>query len=75
MQHVMETYGVGHFHFEDDNLTLHGPRAHELFEAITPLNVSWDTPNGLRADTITEQLAQKMVFSASRAAAPEALRV
>ncbi|HEU4579869.1 MAG TPA: radical SAM protein [Polyangiaceae bacterium] len=66
MQHVMDTYGVRHFHFEDDNLTLHGPRAHELFEAITPLGVSWDTPNGLRADTITAELAQKMAAAGAR---------
>lgn len=66
MQHVMQTYGVEHFHFEDDNLTLHGPRAHELFEAITPLGVSWDTPNGLRADTISAELAQKMAAAGAR---------
>jgi anaerobic magnesium-protoporphyrin IX monomethyl ester cyclase len=66
MQHVMETYGVRHFHFEDDNLTLHGPRAHELFEAITPLGISWDTPNGLRADTITAELAQKMATAGAK---------
>jgi anaerobic magnesium-protoporphyrin IX monomethyl ester cyclase len=66
MQHVMETYGVQHFHFEDDNLTLHGPRAHELFEAIKPLGISWDTPNGLRADTITAELAQKMATAGAR---------
>lgn len=66
MKHVMETYGVAHFHFEDDNLTLHGPRAKELFEAITPLGVTWDTPNGLRADTITEELAQLMAKAGAR---------
>lgn len=66
MQHVMDTYGVGHFHFEDDNLTLHGPRALELFEAITPLGISWDTPNGLRADTITPELAQKMATAGAK---------
>lgn len=60
MRHVMNTYGVHHFHFEDDNLTLHGPRARALFEAITPLEITWDTPNGLRADTITEELALTM---------------
>jgi radical SAM superfamily enzyme YgiQ (UPF0313 family) len=60
MQHVMQTYGVRHFHFEDDNLTLHGPRARALFDAITPLAVTWDTPNGLRADTIDEELALTM---------------
>jgi anaerobic magnesium-protoporphyrin IX monomethyl ester cyclase len=53
LEHVMAHHGVRHVHFEDDNLTLHGPRAHELFDAITPLGISWDTPNGLRADTIT----------------------
>lgn len=66
MQHVMENYGVRHFHFEDDNLTLHGPRAHELFEAIEPLRITWDTPNGLRADTITAELARKMAAAGAK---------
>lgn len=66
MRHVMETYGVRHFHFEDDNLTLHGPRAHELFEAIEPLHITWDTPNGLRADTITAELARKMAVAGAK---------
>ncbi len=66
LQHVMERHGVRHVHFEDDNLTLHGPRAHELFDAITPLGISWDTPNGLRADTITAELARKMARAGAR---------
>lgn len=66
MQHLMDTYGVRHFHFEDDNLTLHGPRAHELFEAIQPLGITWDTPNGLRADTITAELARKMAAAGAQ---------
>lgn len=66
LQHVMERHGVRHVHFEDDNLTLHGPRAHELFDAITPLGLSWDTPNGLRADTITAELARKMARAGAR---------
>jgi radical SAM superfamily enzyme YgiQ (UPF0313 family) len=66
MQHVMQAYGVRHFHFEDDNLTLHAPRARALFEAIEPLRVSWDTPNGLRADTITEELAGLMARAGAK---------
>jgi magnesium-protoporphyrin IX monomethyl ester (oxidative) cyclase len=67
MRHLQQTYGVTHFHFEDDNLTLHAPRARELFEAITPLGISWDTPNGLRADTITEELAELMARAGAAA--------
>jgi magnesium-protoporphyrin IX monomethyl ester (oxidative) cyclase len=66
MRHVMDRYGVKHFHFEDDNLTLHAARARELFEAIRPLGVSWDTPNGLRADTISAELAELMAASGAK---------
>lgn len=60
MELVMQRYGVGHFHFEDDNLTLHHDHSLKLFSAIRELGVTWDTPNGTRADAISPALARAM---------------
>jgi radical SAM superfamily enzyme YgiQ (UPF0313 family) len=57
---VMSRYGVRHVHFEDDNLTLHHEHSLELFRAIEPLGITWDTPNGTRADSITPELVSAM---------------
>jgi anaerobic magnesium-protoporphyrin IX monomethyl ester cyclase len=66
IRHVMDRYGVEHFHFEDDNLTLNPHHARALFTAIQPLGISWDTPNGVRADTIDPELAALMKASGAR---------
>jgi anaerobic magnesium-protoporphyrin IX monomethyl ester cyclase len=51
-------YGVTHVHFEDDNLTLNPKHTIELFEALKPLKITFDTPNGIRADTVTPDVAR-----------------
>lgn len=66
MRHLMEAYDIRHFHFEDDNLTYHVERSRALFEAIAPLGITWDTPNGLRADTISAGLASLMAKSGAK---------
>ena len=58
IEHVKATYGVTHVHFEDDNLTLNPTHTVQLFNAIQPLGITFDTPNGIRADTITPEVAQ-----------------
>lgn len=63
MQHLMQSYGVRHFHFEDDNLTLHPQHTRDLLSAVEPLQISWDTPNGVRVDTIDGELARLMARS------------
>ncbi len=63
INYVRERYSINHFHFEDDNLTLNAPRARKLFLAIKELEITWDTPNGVRADTITKDLAKLMANS------------
>ena len=42
-------------HFEDDNLTFHRARLHELLRGLAPLGVAWDAPNGVRADTLDRE--------------------
>ncbi len=58
IRHLVERYDVRHFHFEDDNLTLHKPRFKKILEGIIQhkLNITWDTPNGIRADMLDREL-------------------
>jgi magnesium-protoporphyrin IX monomethyl ester (oxidative) cyclase len=58
-----EKYGIEHFHFEDDNLTFDKARAKQLFKELKRLNITWDTPNGVRADTIDEEMLKLMIES------------
>lgn len=38
-------------------------RAKELFRKVSKYNITWDTPNGVRADRIDEELLQLMINS------------
>lgn len=60
VRHLKEKFGVTHFHFEDDNLTLNPKRTREFFTALAELGITWDTPNGIRADTIDDEVAGLM---------------
>lgn len=62
LEHCIEHIGVTHFHFEDDNLSLHRPRFRKLLDAIIDrkLDIKWDTPNGIRADSLNYETVQKM---------------
>ncbi len=61
MQHLIETYGIRHFHIEDDNVTLRPERFEQLLDGILERgwNMTWDTPNGVRPDRLTPQLLKK----------------
>jgi magnesium-protoporphyrin IX monomethyl ester (oxidative) cyclase len=63
LKQCKEKHGVTHFHFEDDNLTCNKIKAKQLMKKLCDLNITWDTPNGVRADTIDEELFSLMVFS------------
>lgn len=63
MKKCIFDYGINHFHFEDDNLTLDIERAKRLFKEIAKLNITWDTPNGVRADRIDDEMVQLMIES------------
>ena len=62
MQHLIDVYGIETFHFEDDNLSLHKPRFNELLDKMieNDMNIRWSVPNGLRADTFTHEILDKM---------------
>lgn len=55
---LVERYDVRHLHFEDDNLTLHKPRFKAILRGIIEggLDITWDTPNGVRADILDEEI-------------------
>ncbi|MCC6751928.1 MAG: cobalamin-dependent protein [Deltaproteobacteria bacterium] len=51
-------HGVRHVHLEDDNLALDRPRLRRLLEELVEadLGLTWDTPNGVRADRFDAEL-------------------
>ena len=59
---LREKYGISTFHFEDDNLTLHKRRFEQILDALIEqrIKIRWDTPNGVRGDTLNMRLLKKM---------------
>jgi magnesium-protoporphyrin IX monomethyl ester (oxidative) cyclase len=62
MKEIKEKYGIGEIMFEDDNATLNVQRAERLFDLMIEekLNFIWDTPNGVAAFALNENLIDKM---------------
>lgn len=58
LENLVKKYGVRHIHFEDDNLTLDRERFKEIMQGIISreLKFTWDTPNGVFANTIDEEM-------------------
>ena len=58
IRHVADKYKIKHISFEDDNFTLDINRAKKILKGIIDNNIkiTWDTPNGVRADRIDEEL-------------------
>jgi anaerobic magnesium-protoporphyrin IX monomethyl ester cyclase len=61
MEYLIKTYGITYFHFEDDNLTANPKRFGKILDGILAKewNIKWDTPNGVRADTLNMDLLKK----------------
>jgi radical SAM superfamily enzyme YgiQ (UPF0313 family) len=61
MEYLIKTYGITYFHFEDDNLTANPKRFEKVLDGILAKgwNIKWDTPNGVRADTLNINLLKK----------------
>jgi anaerobic magnesium-protoporphyrin IX monomethyl ester cyclase len=59
---LIEKYKIKNFHFEDDNVSLDKKRFEKILDLIIKnnLRISWDTPNGIRADTLTYNLLKKI---------------
>lgn len=58
MTELARTRGVRHFHIEDDHLTLDRDRLKALLQGLVDagLDITWDTPNGVRADRFDAEL-------------------
>jgi radical SAM superfamily enzyme YgiQ (UPF0313 family) len=65
MRFLIENYGVRYFHFEDDNFTLDQARFSRILDFIidNKWNITWDTPNGIRIDSLNRDLLRKMKVS------------
>ena len=59
---LVNKYGVKEIHFEDDNLTLKRSHIQTICEEILRRNIKvhWATPNGIRVDTVSEELLKLM---------------
>jgi magnesium-protoporphyrin IX monomethyl ester (oxidative) cyclase len=62
LEYIVKKYGVKHIFFEDDNLTFDTARAEAIFNGIIDrgIDITWETPNGIRADRLTENLVDSM---------------
>jgi magnesium-protoporphyrin IX monomethyl ester (oxidative) cyclase len=62
IEHVINNYHVKQIDFHDDNLTLNKKRMKKICDLIIKkkLKIEWFTPNGIRADTLDENLLMKM---------------
>jgi len=62
LKHVIKNYGVKHIHFEDDNLNLDMQRFESILDAMIgdEMCLSWDTPNGIRADRLNRDILAKI---------------
>ncbi|MDG5814956.1 radical SAM protein [Chitinispirillales bacterium ANBcel5] len=65
MELLVLHYGVRHFHIEDDNLGLDPKRFETFLDALLAKewNITWDTPNGIRADRLPPALLEKVKAS------------
>jgi len=62
MEMLINKYHIKHFDIEDDNFTLDKNRAKDICRKIINNNwgIQWSTPNGIRADTVDEELVMLM---------------
>ncbi len=62
MKHIKDKYDIEEIMFEDDNVTLNMKRAEKMFDLMIEekLNFVWDTPNGVAAFALNENLIDKI---------------
>lgn len=58
----IDKYGICNFHFEDDNLSCDRQRFERILDLIIEenLKIKWDTPNGVRVDSLNYNILKKM---------------
>ena len=62
IEHVVQTYRIEQLDFVDENMTFDKKRMEAICDLIVErgLDIEWFTPNGVRADTLHENLLKKM---------------
>jgi anaerobic magnesium-protoporphyrin IX monomethyl ester cyclase len=62
LEQLVNTYHIKQIDFNDDNMTLDKKRMETICDLIVKrgLDIEWYTPNGVRADTLDENLLRKM---------------
>ena len=62
---LVKKYKIKYFHFEDDDLTANPVRFEKVLDKIIEkkMDVWWDTPNGVRADSFTQKIMDKCKVS------------
>lgn len=65
IEQLVKTYGVKQIDFYDDNMMLDKKRGEAICDLMVQkrLDMEWFTPNGVRADTLSEPLLRKMKAS------------
>lgn len=58
---LKEKHGVRHIHFEDDNFSFDMTRFDGILDGLIAnrFDITWDTPNGIRADCLNEDILKK----------------
>ena len=58
----IDKYGITNFHFEDDNVSFDKKRFETILDSIIKenLHIQWDTPNGVRIDSLNYDILKKM---------------
>ena len=61
IEYLVDHYAVDYIHFEDDNFTHDPNRFDEILDCLISMKspIRWDTPNGVRGDTWTEERVRK----------------
>tara|TARA_B110000483_G_scaffold208625_1_gene254330 strand:+ start:1283 stop:2902 length:1620 start_codon:yes stop_codon:yes gene_type:complete len=62
IEYCIKTWNIREFHFEDDNMTINVKRLIEICDEIKrrKLDITWQTPNGIRASRIDEEMLRAM---------------
>lgn len=65
LEYCIESLNIRRFHFEDDNISLNRERFETILDMMNDrqMNIEWDTPNGIRADTLDNDILKKIKAS------------
>ena len=68
LEQIVNTYSIKQIDFFDENMTLIKKRVEHICDLIMErgLDIDWYVPNGVRADTLDEELLRKMSESGCR---------